>query len=167
MPAPDQPAQRPSLPDGWESESFDVWAALESAGAPEAPTGPAVPGGADPSVLTGPVQRLVEFLNRQPQPAAATPIPDPLGFVLALLDRPGAPADWVPTEVLALAMGRVTDPQDALARRRASEQLGKDLTLQCPGLSTDDIPRRFDSKRRRGFRVADLRAAGERLREAG
>ena len=95
---------------------------------------------------------------------AHKPVGEPLESVLFILAKPGAP-EWVPTEVLALAIGRIGPDTDAEEKRKAAEQLGKELNLQT-GLKSEQLPRPVDAKRRRGYRTADLVEAGRRLSEA-
>jgi len=158
-----------AIPADWDSDGFDLWAALGAdAGADVGASSTGAEaggeaGGLDPASasLVSSTEKLAQFLaSRRPESAGA--VPDPLGLVLALLERPGAPTEWVPTEVLAVACGRVEAGDDALTRRRKVEEFGLELSRQT-GLTTKPLPRPIDAQRRRGYRVDDLREAGRRL----
>jgi hypothetical protein len=84
--------------------------------------------------------------------------------VLAVILKPGCP-EWVPSEILAVAIGRVPASADEDDRKRAGEQLGHELNRQT-GL-TSEQRRTGKGLRRRGFLTADLKAAALRLGEAG
>jgi hypothetical protein len=161
---PRDPADRD--PADMPDESIDLWAMFEreTTGAAADPTDP----DNAPSTLANPNPKpMVDAFKRMAAWAAehgtqrGGGVPDPLGLVIALLDQPGAPTEWVATEVLAMATQRVAPDADPDAKRRAAEQLGRDLGAQDGQLESEQ--RRIDGVRRRGYRVADLRAAAQRV----
>jgi hypothetical protein len=170
VPEPTQPPSDPaavddavtqSLPDGWARADYDVFAALAGEPQPE----PAAGGGGllpamDVAGLREAGQRMVER-ERARLAAQQVEIPDPLGLVLALVAKPGAP-EWVATEVLAVATGRIAADAPAEDRRRAAEQLGNELFRQT-GLKSEQASRSVDSRRRRGFSRDALLEVGRRL----
>lgn len=169
---PDLPPAGDALPPGWAGDTFDIWAALgEDVDTPTDQATQATQAGGgnlpapDTSGIESAGRRLMESMRAHRATSAHPPIPDPLGLILAMLDKPGAPTDWVSTQRLAVVLQRVAAGADTDTLRRAAEQLGRDLSAQDPEL-TPTPPKRHDGKRLRGFAVADLRAAGERLRRA-
>lgn len=173
---PDLPAG--TLPDNFLSDEFDVWALFDGA---QRPKTDAVPGLPAPDKMREAAQRYAAQLRAE---AAKASVPDPLGSVLRLLSLPGAPTDWVATDTLARALGYYDADADAETRKRATEALGLKLARQI-GEQSEDIPRSVlrrwelearqargepvggpvETKKRRGWQVERLRAAGERLRQ--
>lgn len=169
------------LPDGWFDDTFDVMAWFgETTTEPPGPNHPG--GGADqpghisaPATLADQIPTLdgqdVRALGRQMvekerQRLAALPdIPAPLGLAIGLAAKRGAP-EFIPTVVLAVAMGRVEKTAPIEERRRAAEQLGRELAAQDPELrSTQRRMGRDEHGRERrpsGYLAADLRAAANR-----
>lgn len=169
---PELPPAGDALPAGWDGDGFDIWAALAAGDAPaeqgsdqDVPAAPAA-GGALPAADTSGIEsagrRLVEALRAHLPGDGRPGVPEPLSLVLAVLAKPGAPTDWVPTQTLAVAIGRVAPGASPEEKRRAAEQLGRDLGGLDAALQATP-PKRKDGERLRGFLVADLRAAGERL----
>lgn len=120
----------------------------------------------DPSQMVAGFRRMAEWVRAQEAQAAGSGIPDPLGIVIALLDLPNAPTDWVPTEVLAVAAQRVAVDADPEEKRRASEQLSRELTAQDSMLASVKEQKWVGRRRMRGYPVPALRAAAERARRA-
>lgn len=145
----------------------DLWGLFntETPGQAEAPSTLANP---NPKPMTDGFHRLGEWVREQEakqHAAADSGIPDPLGIVIALLDQRGAPQEWVSTEVLAIATQRVAPDADEEAKRRASEQLGRELTAQDGMLTTQKCQRRVrGGVKKWGYPVPALRAAAERAR---
>jgi hypothetical protein len=170
------------LPPGWDSDDFDVLAALTGDAPACAPAGEDTtehPGGDRPPATTEDASMLSVDLTDVRDAGARllagerarlaghpppTPLPEPLGSVLAVILKPGCP-EWVPSEILAVAIGRVPASADEDDRKRAGEQLGHELNRQT-GL-TSEQRRTGKGRRWRGFLTADLKAAALRLGEAG
>lgn len=176
-PAGDLPPLPPAgdvLPPGWAGD-FDIWAAFDAAGdgagdtpADQVTQASPAPGGHLPAPDTSGIEaagrRMLEAM-REHQATARPALPEPLGIILVALDRPGAPAEWVATQRLAEVIQRVPRDASPEAKRRAAEVLGRELSTLDPHLQPTS-PRRMNGERLRGFLVADLRAAAERLRGA-
>lgn len=180
---PQRPSNDLPLPDGWEADNYDVWAAFEgqaqpagggmaggSAGdAEEATRIPTATG--DGSVLSNPdTSGIKRALRRweadRERVRKLARLPEPLGKILAQMEHPRAQrivaTGWVPTEVLAMSLGRCDRDADDDTRRRAVAQLGKEIN-QITGLQSQEIPRPVGLGRKAGWKVSDLREAGERL----
>jgi hypothetical protein len=156
VPADDQLPDLPAgaVPEGLHDDDFDLWALFET----EQDGHPGVLG-APP--LEG-IHRALEMLkeSRAARRAAFAARPDPLREVLAALADPGAPEDWVSAETLAGVLGRYSPDDDEATRRRATEALGGELRRQT-GLKAKQ--RRTGGDRQRGYDIAALREAADRL----
>lgn len=142
----------------------EIWAWLESdAAAADAEVRPAETAAEDRSLVdaVGKFARFARQLAEQ-----STVVPDPLGTVLSALAHPKAPQEWVTTEQLAGVIGRFGPDADETARRRAVETLGMELFRQT-GLNSQRLSKSIDPQRRKGYAVADLRAAAGRLTDTG
>lgn len=173
-PGPDQPRgepsdetqdttrEEPTVTNAYRdpTELVDLWDLFLAKPVPDAPGTFENP---DPSQMVAGFRRMADWVRNQEAKQHAGPqIPDPLGIVIALLNLPGAPTDWVSTELLAVASQRVDAAADPETVQRAAEQLGRDLSAQDPRLTADKSQKWVDGKRKRGYPVAALRAAAER-----
>lgn len=159
-----------AVPDGWADPHFDVMAALAGEPQPErsADDGPgpsSVLAARDTSGIKAALARMAE---QDEHVRMLTRLPEPLGQVLAHMLHPKAQpivsTGWVPTEVLAISLGRCAADGDEDTRRRAAEQLGRELTATDPTGQLNSVQRRMGGGvRMRGFLVADLRELGVRL----
>lgn len=186
VPGPDQPqdASRDEPQDTTREEPMtsayrdptelvDLWELFEArpdAGATEE-LNPSTLSNPDPSRMVAGFARMAEWVRNQEAKSRDSGIPDPLGAVHKLLSLPKAPTEWVATEILALALQRVSPYADPDVIERASEQLGRDLTAQDPRLKAAKSQRSFGTDgtgkriRKWGYDVAALRAAAERARQ--
>jgi hypothetical protein len=176
---PDDETPTEGLPDGWTDPTFDVWAALELADRPTTPT-PAAPAAGDDDVvevapsgggnifpepdLSGFERALAKARKFNDEHGRRKPVGEPLDSVLYLVTKPGAP-EWVPTEVLALALGRITPETPREERTAAIAKLGLDLWRQTE-IRSEQLLKEHDERQRKGYRTADLVAAARRLSEA-
>lgn len=160
------------LPDGWTDPQFDVWEALGVADATESPVrvNEAAAAAGDPSGIfqsdTSEIEAALAKMRAWHAENAPRrkPVGEPLESVLFILAKPGAP-EWVPTEVLALAIGRITPDMEAGERVQAVAQMGLELWRQTQ-IKSEQLRKEHDERQRKGYRVADLVAAGRRLSEA-
>ena len=120
----------------------------------------------DPALRVAGFRRWAEWGRAQEAKTHDSGIPDPLGIVIALLDLPNAPKDWVPTEVLAVAAQRVAVDASPEEKQRAAEQFGRELTAQDSMLASVKEQKWVGRRRMRGYPVPALRAAAERARRA-
>lgn len=173
-PLPDAPAD--AFPAGWADETFDVFAAIT--GEQPNPTGDdavddditiskgSVLDNPDVSGIKEAAVRMGADITRIQKMAQ---LPVPLGRILADMMHPRAreivSTGWVPTEVLAESLGRFDADADAETRRKAIAQLGWEIN-QITGLTSQEIPRPAGLGRRSGWKVDELRAAGDRLMAA-
>jgi hypothetical protein len=182
---PRDPADRD--PADMPDESIDLWAMFEreTTGAAADPDDP----GNAPSTLEKPnpkpmvdaFKRMAAWAAEHGTPAASErSVPEPLGLVLALLDRPDAPTDYVETERLAIAtracqaagneaaQAKLREEwNDPAGRKRIVAAFGAELKRQCPWLSSRQLSQGKDDEGRRVrpsvYMVAELREAATRL----
>jgi hypothetical protein len=119
--------------------------------------------------LSNEVDRLRDIAGRMRGERPATPhsdIPDPLGAVLRALESPRAPTDFVSTRQLALVLGRVSTQAGQVELNGAAQELGRQLSIQVPGLRSQQVWVPTAGKLVRGYRVARLRAAADAIRQS-
>lgn len=167
------------LPSGWEADRFDVWAAFEGDPQPAGgATGGTDGGGSviaqstgDGSVLANPDTSGIKGALRRWEADRArvrklASLPEPLGRIIAQMEHPRArrivETGWVPTEVLAMSLGRCPIDADEADKLRAIAQLGKEINT-ITGLRSQEIPRPAGLGRKAGWQVSELREAAERL----
>lgn len=173
-----------NLPDGWDNDGFDVWAAFtaadqdqDQAGGDQAGEQPATtdqpvaaPGTPASVIAAADTSGIAAALARQAEQEAYLArlggVPEPLRTVLLQMLHPAAQkvvaTGWVPTAVLAAALGRCRLEDPASIRNPAVAQLGLELA-RVTGLRAREIPRPAGLGRVSGWNVDELRAAGERL----
>lgn len=181
------PANQPAdddvpLPAGWTDEGFDVWAMFEEREQPAAADDdlPDIRmSNGDGSVLANPEENLkpIKAANakwrrqidaRNEWLDGVNRLPEPLSAILRQMEAPQArkivETGWVPTEILAMAIGRCELDADEAARRKAVAQLGWQIN-QITGLTSREIPRPLQAQlgRRAGWQVDELRDAAKRL----
>jgi hypothetical protein len=176
---PDDDIPTEGLPTGWTDPEFDIWAELERADSPTTPPVPAATGGDDdvrevaPSGggnvfpepdLSGFERALAKARAFNDEHGRRKPVGEPLDSVLYLLTKPGAP-EWVPTEVLALALGRILPDTPREERTAAIAKLGLDLWRQTE-IRSEQLRKEHDERQRKGYRTSDLVDAARRLSEA-
>jgi hypothetical protein len=166
------PLPADALPPGWDDDAFDFEAFTGITGEPadQAPKSGSVIANPD---LSG-IQRAKRQLGAETMRLAKlTRLPDPLGRILHLLMSPKAKrlvdAGWVPTDMLAVAFGRVDADADKDARKKAVTQLGWEIN-KATGLNSAELPRpvlaQLELDRCYGWRIDELRAVGDRLMAA-